>query len=222
IDGQFYTILTNGKTGKVAMMASTVNSTEIGQCQDGFERRTCEDVNRCGTEDNRPFESQPCSAAETSQSQGQESGAPAQQTQPNFLTAFVTANPSAAGAIIVAIFGAGFVGWETIHPYPARSWAGTVCVPLHGTWYRGMVSPSCRGRPFGRSQVQVRGIPVAGAPTARWLRTRGVGSGFRSQPGSVPQPLGLRSFLFLYLLFLDPLRGIHTSHLVGERRNSGT
>lgn len=32
IDGQFYTILTNGKTGKVAMMASTVKSTEIGQC----------------------------------------------------------------------------------------------------------------------------------------------------------------------------------------------
>ena len=32
IDGQFYTILTNGKTGKVAMMASTVVGTEIGQC----------------------------------------------------------------------------------------------------------------------------------------------------------------------------------------------
>jgi len=32
INGQFYTILTNGKTGKIAMMASTVNSTEIGQC----------------------------------------------------------------------------------------------------------------------------------------------------------------------------------------------
>lgn len=36
IDGQFYTILTNGKTGKVAMMASTVNSTEIGQCLNYF------------------------------------------------------------------------------------------------------------------------------------------------------------------------------------------
>lgn len=36
INGQFYTILTNGKTGKVAMMASTVNSTEIGQCLNYF------------------------------------------------------------------------------------------------------------------------------------------------------------------------------------------
>ena len=36
IDGQFYTILTNGKTGKVAMMASTVDSTEIGQCLNYF------------------------------------------------------------------------------------------------------------------------------------------------------------------------------------------
>ena len=36
IDGQFYTILTNGKTGKVAMMASTVNSIEIGQCLNYF------------------------------------------------------------------------------------------------------------------------------------------------------------------------------------------
>lgn len=36
IDGQFYTILTNGKTGKVAMMASTINSTEIGQCLNYF------------------------------------------------------------------------------------------------------------------------------------------------------------------------------------------
>lgn len=36
IDGQFYTILTNGKTGKVAMMASTVNGTEIGQCLNYF------------------------------------------------------------------------------------------------------------------------------------------------------------------------------------------
>jgi transposase len=36
IDGQFYTILTNGKTGKVAMMASTINGTEIGQCLNYF------------------------------------------------------------------------------------------------------------------------------------------------------------------------------------------
>ncbi len=36
IDGQFYTILTNGKTGKVAMLASTVNSEEIGQCLNYF------------------------------------------------------------------------------------------------------------------------------------------------------------------------------------------
>ena len=36
IDGQFYTILTNGKTGKVAMMASTVNIIEIGQCLNYF------------------------------------------------------------------------------------------------------------------------------------------------------------------------------------------
>lgn len=36
IDGQFYTILTNGKTGKVAMMASTVDGTEIGQCLNYF------------------------------------------------------------------------------------------------------------------------------------------------------------------------------------------
>ncbi|MBI2233026.1 MAG: hypothetical protein HYU56_03840 [Candidatus Aenigmarchaeota archaeon] len=86
--------------------------TDWSECQDGFERRTCEDVNKCGTESSKPFESRPCSAAGTSQSQGQESGAPAQQTQPNFLTAFVTANPTAAGAIIVAILGVGFVGWR--------------------------------------------------------------------------------------------------------------
>lgn len=36
IDGQFYTILTNGQTGKVAMMASTVESSEIGQCLNYF------------------------------------------------------------------------------------------------------------------------------------------------------------------------------------------
>lgn len=36
IDGQFYTILTNGKTGKVAMMASTVEAEEIGQCLNYF------------------------------------------------------------------------------------------------------------------------------------------------------------------------------------------
>jgi transposase len=36
IDGQFYTILTNGITGKVAMMAATVDSSEIGQCLNYF------------------------------------------------------------------------------------------------------------------------------------------------------------------------------------------
>jgi len=36
INGQFYTILTNGKTGKVAMMASTINSKGIGQCLNYF------------------------------------------------------------------------------------------------------------------------------------------------------------------------------------------
>lgn len=36
IDGQFYTILTNGQTGKVAMMAATVKSSEIGQCLNYF------------------------------------------------------------------------------------------------------------------------------------------------------------------------------------------
>jgi transposase len=36
IDGQFYTILTNGQTGKVAMMASTVDSIEIGKCLNYF------------------------------------------------------------------------------------------------------------------------------------------------------------------------------------------
>jgi transposase len=39
IDGQFYTILTNGKTGKVAMMTSTVNSIEIGRCLTYFGDR---------------------------------------------------------------------------------------------------------------------------------------------------------------------------------------
>lgn len=36
INGEFYTILTNGETGKVAMMAATINGTDIGNCLKHF------------------------------------------------------------------------------------------------------------------------------------------------------------------------------------------
>jgi len=48
---------------------------------DGLQTRTCTDEDECGTEEYRPFESQPCSAEET---------APGGPSPLSFLTGMVT------------------------------------------------------------------------------------------------------------------------------------
>jgi len=40
-----------------------------GTCQGGVQTRTCTDANACGTQNNQPFTSQPCSAAERKQAE---------------------------------------------------------------------------------------------------------------------------------------------------------
>jgi hypothetical protein len=62
--------------------------TDWSSCSEGLQSRTCEDVNKCGSDLYKPMESQPCSTVEKA--------APP-------LTAFAIADPTVIGGIIAAI-----------------------------------------------------------------------------------------------------------------------
>jgi hypothetical protein len=47
------------------------------ECKDGIQTRTCTDENNCGTRNNEPFNSQPCSAAERKEAEEKEAQAAA-------------------------------------------------------------------------------------------------------------------------------------------------
>ena len=67
---------TTGTTGSTSTSGTTQQScqerwicSEWSACQDGVQTRTCTDENNCGTNNNEPFNSQPCSAVERNETQ---------------------------------------------------------------------------------------------------------------------------------------------------------
>lgn len=70
---------------------------EWGPCIEGVQARTCEDVNSCGTDEDKPLFSQPCSTIN--------------QTPP--LTAFLVADPAITGGLVVIILVILYLLWKT-------------------------------------------------------------------------------------------------------------
>jgi len=73
--------------------------TEWSVCADGVQTRTCTDQNNCGTEENKPLETQPCSMKEESEQQSEET--PTQDITGMFISTI--SNPAFALVIILAI-----------------------------------------------------------------------------------------------------------------------
>lgn len=113
-----------------------------GTCQNGVETRTCSDVNKCGTNSNEPFSSQPCSAAEREQSQ-QQAQATSSLTGP--LTAFFLSLTTTewAGAIVAGIVIAALVIFFVYrkNPHKIRSASKNTAV-TNETGYKDESSPT--------------------------------------------------------------------------------
>lgn len=79
--------------------------TDWSSCSDGLQTRACEDVNTCGTEQNKPLESQPCSTIGA--------GAAGISTEVPLLTAFAIGSPetTAAGALILVLIILALIIW---------------------------------------------------------------------------------------------------------------
>lgn len=69
---------------------------EWGTCDNGVKRRDCNDLNKCGTNINEPFESQPCTIEERET---------AQSTPTGF--SFLTSTYSLAGLLLLILLAAG-------------------------------------------------------------------------------------------------------------------
>lgn len=111
-------ITTSGNGSQVCREAWTCS--DWGPCEDGLQRRTCSDQNNCGTKNFEPFSVQPCSTATGTPAPGVSGAAEGTTgttaTPPlidfGFITAFVTANPTGAYILGVAILIAAYAGWR--------------------------------------------------------------------------------------------------------------
>jgi len=82
--------------------------TDWSSCTDGLQTRSCTDANACGTDNNKPIESQPCSTVT-----GETTSAPGQQAGLG-ITGLITGNPTIMGAIVVIVLVIIYILWRSM------------------------------------------------------------------------------------------------------------
>ncbi len=87
--------------------------TEWSSCKDGMQTRSCEDVNNCGTDLNKPLEVQPCSIVESDNVKKDQLASLPSGSVSSAITGFTALHYSAlgAGAAVVALL-AGIAMWR--------------------------------------------------------------------------------------------------------------
>lgn len=101
----------------VALQNTSTTCTEKWLCTDWstctnssqLQTRTCEDVNKCGTDDKKPQESKPCDISSHVNEAAKNNGF----TIPP-ITAFIVANPAITGGIIIVILIIIYLAWRML------------------------------------------------------------------------------------------------------------